>query len=157
MYNTILLAAGLQKWKRYSAHALAARDMAAALARGTSGCLHVVSAYEYEPIQGIEAPIDTINQLRKERRHQTDTLMQHTINAYIAPLQDEGLKVETILRLGNPQEVIVDVVTSIGADVLVIGSHSKRGLFDIALGGIAQQVIRHPPCQVVLVYPAPRA
>jgi len=157
MYNTILLAVGLQKWKLYNAHALAARDMAAALARGTSRCLHVLSAYDYEPIQGIEGPTDTLNQLREEQGHQTDTLMQGRIDAYVSPLRDEGLKVDTILRVGNPREVIVDVATSIGADVLVIGSHSKRGLFDIPLGGLAQQVSKHPPCQVVLVSPAPRA
>lgn len=157
MYNTILLAAALQEWKRYSAHTLAARDVAAVMARATSRRLHVLSAYEYKSIQGIEAPIDIINKLRGEQRNQTDLLMQGKIDAYIAPLRDEGLKVETILRVGNPWDVIVEVANSIGADVLIIGSHSKRGLFDIALGGTAQQVSKRAPCQVVLVSPASRA
>jgi hypothetical protein len=34
MYTTILLAAALQNWDRYSAHALAAREVAATLAKG---------------------------------------------------------------------------------------------------------------------------
>ncbi|MGB5831871.1 MAG: universal stress protein [Thiohalocapsa sp.] len=157
MYNTILLAAALQEWKRYSAHALAAREMAAALARGTSRCVHVLSAYEYELIQGIEAPISIINKRRREQRHQTELIMQGIVDAYIAPLQDEGLRVETILRVGTPWDVIVDVATSIGADLLIMGSHSKRGLFDIALGGTAQHVSKRAPCQVVMVSPAPRA
>lgn len=157
MYNTILLAAALQEWKRYSAHTLAARDVAAVMARATSRRLLVLSAYEYKPIQGIEAPIDIINKMRGEQRNQTDLLMQGKIDAYIAPLRDEGLKVETILRVGNPWDVIVDAANSFGADVLVIGSHSKRGVFDNALGGTAQQVSKRAPCQVVLVSPAPRA
>jgi hypothetical protein len=36
MYTTILLAAALQNWDRYSAHALAAREVAATLAKGAS-------------------------------------------------------------------------------------------------------------------------
>jgi len=38
------------------------------------------------------------------------------------------------LRLGSSRHVIVEVASEIEADLLVIGSHSKRGLFDIALG-----------------------
>src|SRR5215475_8948965 len=35
MYTTLLLAAALQQWERYSAHALAVREVAATLAKGT--------------------------------------------------------------------------------------------------------------------------
>ena len=44
MYRTILLAAALQRWDRYSAHALAAREVAGALAIGGTHHLHVLSA-----------------------------------------------------------------------------------------------------------------
>jgi nucleotide-binding universal stress UspA family protein len=35
----------------------------------------------------------------------------------------------------------------------VIGSHSKRGLLDIALGGTARHLSEHAPCPVVMVAP----
>jgi nucleotide-binding universal stress UspA family protein len=35
------------------------------------------------------------------------------------------------LRVGNPRDVIVQVATSIKADLLILSSHSKRGLMDI--------------------------
>ena len=41
----ILLAAALQHWERYSAHALAARAVAATLAKGTANHLDVLSVY----------------------------------------------------------------------------------------------------------------
>jgi nucleotide-binding universal stress UspA family protein len=59
------------------------------------------------------------------------------------------------LRVGNPREVIVEMALRILADVLIIGSHSKRGIFDIALGGTAQQISSHAPCPVLLVSPKP--
>ena len=39
------------------------------------------------------------------------------------------------------------------ADALVIGSHSKRNFFDIALGGTAKHISQHVSCTVVLVSP----
>jgi nucleotide-binding universal stress UspA family protein len=57
------------------------------------------------------------------------------------------------LEIGNPRELIVETARQVSADLLIMGSHSKRGIFDIALGGTAQRVSRHAPCQVVLVSP----
>jgi nucleotide-binding universal stress UspA family protein len=47
----------------------------------------------------------------------------------------------------------VQVAQEVHADLLIIGSHSKRGLLDIALGGTAQQVTKSAPCTIVLVSP----
>jgi nucleotide-binding universal stress UspA family protein len=41
--------------------------------------------------------------------------------------------------------------------LLVIGSHSKRGLFDIALGDTAKHLSQHASCPVVLVSPEKQA
>ena len=58
MYRTILLAAALQHWDRYSAHALAAREVAGAMAIGATHSLHVLSVYDYNfkaPASGLPA------------------------------------------------------------------------------------------------------
>jgi len=51
----------------------------------------------------------------------------------------------------DPREVIVQVAISLHTDVLIIDSHSKHGLLDIALGGTAQHISRQARCLVVLV------
>jgi nucleotide-binding universal stress UspA family protein len=71
----------------------------------------------------------------------------------VAPLQGLGVEITPILRVGNPRDVIVQVATNLKADLLILGSHSKRGVMDIALGGTAQQVGKTAPCPVVLVSP----
>ena len=153
MSTTILLAAALQKWERYSAHALAARDVAATLAKGTSHHLHVLSVYDYPPLTIGYLPTEIARRQQEELRRRTDTLMVQKMDAYVAPLQAEGLEIAPILRTGNPREVIVQVATTLKADLLILGSHSKRGLLDIVLGGTAQQVLTSAPCLVVLVSP----
>ena len=153
MYTTILLAAALQNWERYSAHALAAREVAATLAKGGSHHLHVLSVYEPPPIDTGGLPAEIATRHREDLLRRTDTLMVEKMDAYVAPLTAEGLEVTPILRTGDPREVIVQVATTMKADLLILGSHSTRGLLDIVLGGTAQQVSKSAPCLVVLVSP----
>ena len=155
MYTTILLAAALQDWERYSTHALAARDVAATLAKGAVQPLHVLSVYDYPPVETPDLPPEVAVRHREESLWRTDQLMVDTLEAYVAPLEAEGIAVSRILRVGNPREVIVEVATSLKAELLILGSHSKRGLLDIVLGGTAQQVSKAAPCVVVLVSPQP--
>jgi nucleotide-binding universal stress UspA family protein len=154
MYRNVLLAVALQQWDRYSAHALAARDVAAALAR-PSGRLHVLSVYEYEtrrlPTSGM--PAEMVAKVREQDVAQTDGLMVQKMDEYVGPLMAQGLTVAKILRVGGARHVIVEVASEIESDLIVVGSHSKRGLFDIALGGTALHVSTHAPCTVLMVAP----
>jgi nucleotide-binding universal stress UspA family protein len=156
MYTTILLAAALQDWERYSTHALAARDVAATLAKGAAQPLHVLSVYDYPHVDTTDLmPPELAARHREELLWRTDQLMVDKLDDYVAPLRAEGVEVSPILRVGNPREVIVEVATSLQAELLILGSHSQRGLLDIVLGGTAQQVSKAAPCLVVLVSPQP--
>ena len=154
MYRNILLAAALQQWDRYSVHAFAARDVAAALV-GPGGHLHVLSVYEYLsgriPASGL--PVEMAARIREQETEQTDRLMKEKMNEYVAPLMNRGATISPILRVGSPRHLIVEVASEIEADLVVIGSHSKRGILDIALGGTARHVSTHAPCMVLMVAP----
>ena len=154
MHNNILLAVALQRWERYSNHALAARDIAAVLARQAKQ-LHVLSVYEHEParIPTSGLPADMAAKLREQQIEQTDRLMAERMDEYVAPLVGQGLPVSKILRLGSPRNVIVEVASEVVAELLVIGSHSKRGLLDIALGDTERHVSTHASCLVLMVVP----
>ena len=154
MYRTILLAAALEHWDRYSAHALAARQVAGSLAMGGTHHLHVLSVYDYNfkaPASGL--PVEMVAQLHEEDLRRTNNMMEQKIEDYIAPLRASGLEVDTFLRVGNPRSVIVQTAEELKADALVIGSHSKRNFLDIALGGTAKYLSQHVSCAVILVSP----
>ena len=153
MYHTILMAVALQQWEQYSTHALAAREVAAAIARGASKRLHVLSLYTHENVDTSALPADLAARHREDMMLRTQELMEQKMEEYIAPLKQEGLDVITTVRVGNPREDIVGTAADLEVDLLIIGSHSKRGFLDIALGGTAQHVSRHAPCPVVLVSP----
>lgn len=115
----------------------------------------MLSVYEYEqlriPSSSLAAEIAA--KLREQEIERTDTLVRQRIDAYVAPLVAQGLPVVTILRVGSARHVIVEVATEIEADLVVIGSHSKRGLIDIAIGGTARHVSTHARCAVLMVAP----
>ena len=75
MYTTILLAAALQDWERYSTHALAARDVAATLAKGAAQQLHVLSVYDYPPVETTDLPPELAVRHREDLLRRTDKLM----------------------------------------------------------------------------------
>jgi nucleotide-binding universal stress UspA family protein len=153
MYKNILLAAALQRWEQYSAHALAARNVAAAMAAHAER-LHVLSVYEHASERvPVGLPADIAISLREQQIEQTNSLMAAKMDDYVAPLVDQGLPVSKILRVGSPRHLIVEVANEVGADLIVIGSHSKRGLLDIALGDTARHVSSHAPCTVVMTAP----
>lgn len=154
MCKNILLAAALQQWDRHSVHALAARDVAATLARHAKQ-LHVISVYEHEAprLPSSSIPAEMVANLREQLFQDTDRLMAEKLKEYVAPLVSQGIPVSKILRLGSPRHLIVEVASETDADLLVIGSHSKRGLFDIALGDTARHVSAHAPCTVLMVAP----
>ena len=153
MYQSIMLAVALQDWERYSAHAQAAREVAGALAKGAATPLHVLSVYEYERVAstGLSPEMDARH--RDDLRRRTDDLMEQRMDDFIAPLKEVGVEVKKVLRVGKPREVVVQMARSLIADVLVIGSHSKRGILDIALGGTARHLTHEAPCTVLMVSP----
>jgi hypothetical protein len=45
--------------------------------------------------------------------------MVDKLEAYVAPLRAEGVALSPLLRVGNPREVIVEVATSLKAELLI--------------------------------------
>lgn len=57
------------------------------------------------------------------------------------------------LRMGRPDQEIVELGEEIGAGVIVMGSRGRGGLRRILAGSVSDQVIRHAPCPVLVVRP----
>jgi nucleotide-binding universal stress UspA family protein len=65
------------------------------------------------------------------------------------------MEVAVVLREGRPSKVISEVVAELGADLLVVGTHSKRGPIDVGLGSTAAALERELGATVLLVRPTP--
>ena len=73
--------------------------------------------------------------LWEARREQAETLV-----AKAAELRDSGLNATPILKEGNPKSSIIDLATEWRADLIVLGSHRRKGLNRFLLGSVSEAV-----------------
>ena len=50
-----------------------------------------------------------------------------------------------------PWRGILDTAKAVGADLIVMGSHGRRGLEKVVLGSVAQRVLSHAHLSVFIV------
>jgi nucleotide-binding universal stress UspA family protein len=61
-----------------------------------------------------------------------------------------GLKATAKVGHGDPRISILDEAKAFGADLLIVGSHGRRGLAKLVLGSVATHVVTHAPCSVLV-------
>ena len=57
------------------------------------------------------------------------------------------------VRLGHPSEALRQVAVDYDADVLVVGTHGRRGLPRLVLGSVAEDLVRTARCPVYVARP----
>jgi nucleotide-binding universal stress UspA family protein len=65
----------------------------------------------------------------------------------------EGVRHEVIIRQGEIWGELEKVVRQEHVDLIVIGTHGRRGLRKLILGSVAEQIFRHAECPVLTVGP----
>ena len=64
-----------------------------------------------------------------------------------------GVSAELTQKIGQPDQEIVEFAKDWEADLIVIGSHGRRGLNELVLGSVSNYVLHHVSCSVLLVHP----
>lgn len=70
----------------------------------------------------------------------------------LAPLQKRlpGIQVRIRTALGPPALEILEAARKEKADLIAMATHGRSGLTRLALGSVAEEVLRHAPCPVLL-------
>jgi len=134
-YTKICVAAALQRYLDITPIAGRIRDLAGLLAAAYSIPVSVLS---------VEAPVELLPDVES---------MEEKIERYAEPLRGKGLEVDVMLRKGRPSHEIIAHMDEIAADVLIIGSHSKRGTLDVGLGSTASALLRDLETTVITIRP----
>lgn len=56
-----------------------------------------------------------------------------------------------IIRAGDARDVILQTAEELGADLIVMGTHGRRGISRALLGSVAEMVVRTAPVPVLTV------
>jgi nucleotide-binding universal stress UspA family protein len=68
-----------------------------------------------------------------------------------------GIEIDAVLREGTPWSEIDAAAKAENADLIVIGTHGRRGFSRALLGSVAEKVVRTASCPVLTVHdPRPR-
>jgi nucleotide-binding universal stress UspA family protein len=75
----------------------------------------------------------------------------------LARVKERHGEVAACVVTGDPREVIVETVGRLHADLIVMGTHGRRGLSRALLGSVAERIVRTSPVPVLTVSLAGRA
>ncbi len=87
------------------------------------------------------------SQVLKEQRKEAEELVARAGQT----LREKNFKVMTAIEEGNPKEVIIDSAAEWHADLIVVGSHGRKGLDRFFMGSVSEAVARHAHCSVQIV------
>lgn len=62
-----------------------------------------------------------------------------------------GVKVEPVIRIGAPANVIIDVARTENIDCIVMGSHGESGVSKLLIGSVVQKVLYWATTPVLVV------
>jgi len=92
----------------------------------------------------------------KEAGEQLRTYVEARLAAFRAAHPDAKVGPENIRahqRLEIPSEEIAQLAADVEADLVVVGTHGRRGLSRMMLGSVAEATVRLAPCPVLVVRP----
>lgn len=129
----------------------AAIGLAIDLSRTLGARLTVVHAceipvYAYTPEMAL-APVDLLTPVVDAARGKLAELMKQVATSCPGAT--------SLLEVGVPAERILAAAAAAGADLVVLGTHGRRGVAHALLGSVAEKVVRRSPVPVLTVHPPP--
>ena len=116
---------------------------AISLAQEYKAKLHVLHVYD---------PLPQYDYLTEEYLEDRKKKLEEAL-ANVVPAESKAtIEVEEIMVEGGPvHHTIVEKAKELGDDVIVIATHGRTGLAHVFLGSVAEHVIRHAACPVLVV------
>ena len=124
----------------------AAFEEAARMAREWGARLYLVHAYETTAEASVPyLPAISFFETLAAVRAQAEQKLQ----ALISRASLRGVNVRLVAERGVAHDTIVDVAARENADLIVMGTHGRRGAARLLLGSVAARVIAMAPCPVL--------
>ena len=132
-----------------SATSLAAVDKAAELAKAFGAVVTAVYVIDPYPFTGVGSEFaygqdQYLNAARAEARAAMEGAAKR--------LQDVGVQAETrVIESHAVWRGVIEAIEACGADLVVMGSHGRRGLERLVLGSVTQSVLSHTKVSTLVV------
>jgi nucleotide-binding universal stress UspA family protein len=109
--------------------------------------LHVIVPPDFYGSLYDFVPVDQVKAAREKAAERAQELVARAE----AVLRAGGFTVHTMVETGDPREVIIDAAGKRQCELIVVGTHGRRGLDRLFMGSVAEFVVRAAPCSVQVV------
>jgi len=103
---------------------------------------HLEKFYKFET-SPYASRVDMKENIVKKEMKETEEFINKNIKG------EKGLKMEKIIKKGNPFVKIIIAAREIEADLIVMSTHGRIGLFHVLMESVAERVVRTAPCPVL--------
>ena len=139
-------------------------DSALTLAKATGATLtilHVLDIFDPDsprqsllPTDGFSRKVDAqMQQDYNQRWAEYVNEREEMLNQKLAIARGIGVQADILHAYGRPETVICNTAQIQRVDVIVVGSHGRKGLNEMLLGSVSNYVIHHAPCSVMVIHP----
>jgi nucleotide-binding universal stress UspA family protein len=128
---------------------LDALDYAAVVARQSKASvelLHVLEPVYY----GLDFTFEPASERERKR-----TQVAQVLEDVSADLSKAGIIIKTCIRGGMPPDTILEYVQISASDLIIMGTHGRRGLSHLMAGSVTEAVLRRGTCPVLAVRKLP--
>jgi nucleotide-binding universal stress UspA family protein len=96
-----------------------------------------------------------LEQVSNELRSRLDELHSHATRVCALEQGASAFKQEAVfhVRIGDAAAALIQVAVDVDADLIVVGTHRRRGVDKLLLGSVAEALVRDAPLPVLVAYP----
>ncbi len=124
---------------------LDALEYAAQFAKQVGASVTILHAME--PVAyGLDFSLSHAKEWKRQREY-----LEERLAVLSACLTSAGVKTDHVLKPGVPADSITSYVTQHHYDLMIMGTHGRRGISQLLVGSIAGAMLRHAPCPVLTV------
>jgi len=121
-----------------------------AVAKKFEAKIHILfAARVFEYFTSIYVPHPSINKFEKEIIDGAEKKLYEFIDKYFK--EYPGTK--TVVVAGDASEEIINYIESQGIDLIIMGTHGRKGLDKVMFGSVAERVVKTSPVPVLVVNP----
>jgi nucleotide-binding universal stress UspA family protein len=80
-------------------------------------------------------------------------LTEQKLETLLSAVRQKGISCQPLIGEGAIGDVLQDMIQQNGIDLIIVGTHGRRGLRKLLLGSVAEEVFRMAPCPVLTVGP----
>jgi len=124
-----------------------ALSYALAFAEKLGARITLLHAYEV-PAYGYPDAFVASLEFSSQVEERASTLLQKVA----AQARRPNVEIDAVLRRGAAWTEIVEAAERLPADLIVMGTHGRRGVSHVLLGSVAEKVVRCAPCPVLTVH-----